>query len=278
VGRIESDYYNFMDYDPVLTRKVLSYYVPMFAGRSPVLELGCGRGEFLELLTGAGIKASGIDNDEGMVELARASGVEVAVGDAVEALHVDPAPGPYGGIFCSHFLEHLPTESVQRVLEGVRRTLQPGGTFIAVVPNPACYSVLSRDFWRDPTHVRFYEPSLIAFLCTQAGLTVESIGENPQNHPGPPPENLPEQRTFVHPGLEDAIQEWLRLASNHSGIRLPGRGKAEWEQVGALSHLLSMLNERLTEIGEALRSFEHIYSKMLWTMYPSNDVYVVARG
>src|SRR5829696_4851331 len=91
------------------------------------------------------------------------------------------------------------------LLAGVRRVLAPGGRFVAVTPNPACYAVLSHDFWRDPTHVRFYDLPLLEFLCRQAGLTVESTGTNPANHPGPPPEYLvPEP--LVHPPVGDLVE------------------------------------------------------------------------
>ena len=87
----------------------------------------------------------------------------------------------------------------------VRRVLAPGGRFVAVTPNPACYAVLSHDFWRDPTHVRFYDLPLLEFLCRQAGLEVEETGTNPANHPGPPPEYLgPEP--VVHPPLDDLVE------------------------------------------------------------------------
>jgi trans-aconitate methyltransferase len=77
VTRLESDYYSYMDFDPEHTREVLRHYVPMFEDKSPVLELGCGRGEFLGLLDAAGIKAQGVDSDEGMVDAARRVGLDV---------------------------------------------------------------------------------------------------------------------------------------------------------------------------------------------------------
>ena len=84
--RLESDYYSYMDFDPEHTREVLRHYVPMFEDRSPVLELGCGRGEFLGLLDGAGVKAQGVDSDEGMVEAARRIGRDVVCDDAIAFL------------------------------------------------------------------------------------------------------------------------------------------------------------------------------------------------
>src|SRR5438093_915736 len=95
---------------------------------------------------------------------------------------ISPAPvssgttssgGPFGGVFCARVVEPLAAEQVVRMLAGVRRCLLPGGRFVAATPNPACYPVLTHDFWRDPTHVRFYDVPLLEFLCRQAGLEVE---------------------------------------------------------------------------------------------------------
>ena len=88
--RLESDYYSYMDFDPEHTREVLRHYVPMFEDNNPVLELGCGRGEFLGLLDEKGIKAEGVDSDDGMVEAARTKGLDVVCGDAIAFLNGDP--------------------------------------------------------------------------------------------------------------------------------------------------------------------------------------------
>jgi len=95
VSRLESDYYAYMDFDPhgAHAREVQWFYVEMFTDLAPVLDLGCGRGEFLSLLDDAGIKGQGVGSDDGMVEKARARGFEVACEDAIEYLHGDPAPG-----------------------------------------------------------------------------------------------------------------------------------------------------------------------------------------
>jgi len=71
----------------------LTELLEMFTDLAPVLDLGCGRGEFLSLLDDAGIKGQGVGSDDGMVEKARARGFEVACEDAIEYLHGDPAPG-----------------------------------------------------------------------------------------------------------------------------------------------------------------------------------------
>ena len=105
--QVESDREASADPGPERARGVLRHYLPMFEDRSPVLELGCGGGEFLGLLDEQGIKAEGVDADEGMVESARARGLDVVRGDPVAFLNGEPAPGPYQGVFCAHLVEHL---------------------------------------------------------------------------------------------------------------------------------------------------------------------------
>ena len=279
--RLESDYYSYMDFDPEHTREVLRHYVPMFEDKSPVLELGCGRGEFLGLLDEKGIKAEGVDSDDGMVEAAKSRGLDVVGGDAIAFLSGEPAPGPYQGVFCAHFVEHLTPDQVRELLAGVRRVLAPGGRFVAVTPNPACYAVLSHDFWRDPTHVRFYDLPLLEFLCRQAGLEVEATGTNPANHPGPPPEYLgPEP--VVHPPLDDLVERAmgkLRASLDHrdrKGRVTDHRHDPEWAY--ELAHVVKVLAGRLQETTEALREVRRAHDKLVWGLYQSNETYVVARG
>jgi SAM-dependent methyltransferase len=280
VTRLESDYYSYMDFDPEHTREVLRHYVPMFEDKNPVLELGCGRGEFLALLDAAGIKAQGVDSDEGMVDAARRVGLDVVCADAIAFLHGDPAPGPYEGVFCAHLVEHLDPSQVRELLAGVRRVLAPGGRFVAVTPNPACYAVLSHDFWRDPTHVRFYDLPLLEFLCRQAGLEVEATGTNPANHPGPPPEYLgPEP--VVHPPLGDLVEQatsTLRASLGHHDRKGRANDPHDPEWAFQLAHLVKVLADRLQETTETLREVRRAHDKLVWGLYQSNETYVVARG
>jgi SAM-dependent methyltransferase len=280
VTRVESDYYSYMEFDPDHTREVLAHYVPLFKEKAPVLELGCGRGEFLGLLAAAGVEAKGVDSDEGMVEKARAEGLDVVCADAVAFLHGDPPPGPYQGVFCAHFVEHLTPSQVHELLEGVRRVLAPGGRFVAVTPNPACYAVLSHDFWRDPTHVRFYDLPLLEFLCRQAGLEVERTATNPANHPGPPPEYLAPE-PVVHPPVEDLIGKAMQTVKESLSHR-DRRGRATGDGHEArwafeLAHIVSVLAGRLQETTETLREVRRAHDKLVWGLYQSNETYVVAR-
>ncbi len=271
MSRVESDYYAFMGFDPEHSRAGLRHYLPWF-DRGPVLELACGRGEFLDLLRSAGIAGEGIDLDEGMVGAARAAGHDVELADALTGLRRRPDASVHG-VFSAHFAEHLSPQDLQDVVEQSARVLRPGGHFVAATPNAACLSVLGHDFWRDPTHVRFYDPRLLAFFCDAAGLEVVETGGNPLNSAGPPPASLPPE-TRVDPDLRPAVVAAVQRVTTD-----PSTGRSDpgspWHVFG---HLLGVLEERLratqSELGELRRS----YAALLGQLYPSNEVYVVARA
>ena len=282
--RLESDYYEYMGFDPENHRQVLSFYLPKLAGHAPVLELGPGPGVFLEMLAEAGVEARGVDVDEGMVKRAQERGLDVVAGDALEYLHGTAAPGTYQGVFCSHFLEHLTPEQVIRLLEGVRRVLAPGGRFLASTPNAACYAVLTHDFWRDPTHVRFYDLKLLTFLCEAAGLRVEEAGTNPANHPGPPPHlRFSAGEVTAYPPLADLIQQAAAKASaalEHGGDGQPVRQLRPHDSAGVqeLAHLLGVVEERVRCAEDQLRKLATAYENLIRTLYESNEIYVMARA
>jgi SAM-dependent methyltransferase len=263
--RLESDYYSYMGYDPANAKAGLAHYLPFF-DRGPVLELACGRGEFLELLRDSGIEGEGVDADDGMVEQAVRAGLNVSLGDAVSALEQRP-DSALGGVFSAHFAEHLQPEVLEHVIAESARALAPGGVFIAATPNAACLSVLGHDFWRDPTHVRFYDPRLLAFYCAKAGLEVVETGGNPLNHPGPPPESLPPP-AHVDPDLRGEMV----AAIQHIHDRKHGE---DWQAFG---HFLGVLEERLRATQEELVGLRRSYAHLLVRLYPSNEVYVVARA
>jgi SAM-dependent methyltransferase len=265
VTRLESDYYDYMGYDPANSKHGLAHYVPYFSG-GPVLELACGRGEFLELLRDAGIEGIGVDLDEGMVEAAQRAGLDVQHGDAIAALE-QRADDSLQGVFSAHFAEHLQPDVLEHVIAQSARALAPGGVFIAATPNAGCLSVLGYDFWRDPTHVRFYEPRLLAFYCAKAGMEVVETGGNPRNQPGPPPEALAPD-THVDPDLRDAIVTTIQQIADR-------KHSQDWQAFG---HYLGVLEERLRVTQEELAAVRRSYAHLLDRLYPSNEVYVVARA
>jgi SAM-dependent methyltransferase len=270
LSTLESDYYAFMGYGGDHSRAGLAHYVRFFRS-GPVLELACGRGELLGLLRGAGLRVSGVDIDEGMVALAREDGHDVVLGDAVTHLEAQPAGG-LGGVFCAHFLEHLEPAGVRRVYAAAARALRPGGVFVAAVPSAASLSVLRYDFWRDPTHVRFYDPMLLAFFADQAGLVVTESGGNPYNDPGPPPPTVPAE-LGAQTSLADAVATLTGLARRVHRADRPDPRVELWLH---LSHLLGQLDRRLQEVQHQNAELRAAYRRLLGELYPSSEVYVVA--
>jgi glycosyltransferase involved in cell wall biosynthesis/SAM-dependent methyltransferase len=143
-------------------------YLDVIGDREPVLDAGCGRGEFLDLLAGAGKAFIGVDLDPTMVERCREKGYEtVELGDAVEVLE-RTEPGSLGAIFCAQVIEHMPFESLQRFLELGLSRLKPGGLMIAETVNPHSARAL-KSFWVDPTHQHPLFPEVMLSLCETIG-------------------------------------------------------------------------------------------------------------
>jgi SAM-dependent methyltransferase len=143
-------------------------YLALVADHEPVLDVGCGRGEFLTLLAAEGIAARGVDGDAGMVARCRALSLDVERGDVNEHLAGLP-DGSLGTIFSAQVIEHLPHEDLRRLLELSLRKLVPGGLFIAETVNPHRISSL-KTFWVDLTHQHPIFPEVALAICAIAGF------------------------------------------------------------------------------------------------------------
>jgi SAM-dependent methyltransferase len=151
-------------------REHLSDYVPHFERQGPVLELGSGRGEFLELLRDAGIPARGVDSNARAVAECRSRGLEVAQGDLLDALRAEPE-GSLGGVFAAQVAEHLPPAVLQDVLREAHRVLRPAGLLVLETVNPRSAIGFLEVYIRDLTHERPLHPDTLSFLAGAAGFT-----------------------------------------------------------------------------------------------------------
>jgi O-antigen chain-terminating methyltransferase len=179
-----------------VVRERQSVYVGDFREAAPVLDLGCGRGEFLELLREAGVEARGIDIDPDMVEQCRADGLAVEVGDVLAYL-ASLDDGTLGGIFAAHVFEHLKPSVLFRLLELAATKLRSGGLLVAETPNPLSLYALA-NFSSDLSHEQPLHPATLEFLVRQAGFReakVRFLGPMPERErlrPVP----LPAERAF----------------------------------------------------------------------------------
>ncbi|MBK9180864.1 MAG: methyltransferase domain-containing protein [Acidimicrobiales bacterium] len=144
-------------------------YLDLLRHHQPVLDVGCGRGELLEVLRAEGIEGSGIDLDAGMVEVARAKGLDVHRADVLAHLRSLPE-GSLGAVVSLQVIEHLPFEVLVEFVDLAVSRLRPGGLFVAETPNPTALIVLGHSYILDPSHVWPIHPSLAAFLCERAGF------------------------------------------------------------------------------------------------------------
>jgi SAM-dependent methyltransferase len=150
-------------------RRRLADYVPDFAGASGVLDVGCGRGEFLDLLREAGVTAKGLDLNHEMVEVCRARGLEADEGDALGYLRAQP-DGSVGGLFAAQVVEHLDPSYLMRVLDAAYHALRPGSRIVLETINPACWVAFFESYIRDLTHVRPIHPDTLEYLLTASGF------------------------------------------------------------------------------------------------------------
>jgi SAM-dependent methyltransferase len=145
-------------------------YLPCFEGRSDVLDVGCGRGEFVALLVAHGIAARGIDSNHEMVEVCRGRGLEVSEADAVGHLSgLDD--GALGGIFAAQVVEHLEPGYLLRFLELAFHKLRPGGRIVLETLNPACWVAFFESYIRDITHAWPLHPETLKYLVVASGFT-----------------------------------------------------------------------------------------------------------
>ncbi len=146
-----------------------SEYVPLFEGASDVLDVGCGRGEFLDLLREAGIAARGVDANPEMVAACRDRGLEATAGDALETLEALP-DGALGGLFSAQVVEHLPPDTLVRLIRVAWRKLRPGSTIAIETINPACWLAFFETYLRDFTHVQPLHPETLRYLLAASGF------------------------------------------------------------------------------------------------------------
>jgi SAM-dependent methyltransferase len=155
--------------DAIRTRQ--EFYLPFFANAGgDVLDVGCGRGEFIELLNAQGIPARGIDLNHEMAESCRARGLNVVEADAVGYLRsIDDSS--LGGVFAAQVVEHLEPSYLLRFLDLAFAKLRPGGTLVLETLNPACWTAFFESYIRDITHRWPLHPETLKYLVSASGFT-----------------------------------------------------------------------------------------------------------
>jgi O-antigen chain-terminating methyltransferase len=139
-----------------------------------VLDLGCGRGEWLELMKQQGHHAIGVDKNFAFVHACRAIGLDVVHDDMLNYLRNQPGE-KFDVITGFHIIEHLPFRVMLKVFDECQRLLKPGGLMIFETPNPENMLVSTLHFHLDHTHQRPLVPDLLAFIARQKGFSKAEI-------------------------------------------------------------------------------------------------------
>jgi O-antigen chain-terminating methyltransferase len=149
-------------------------YLPMLptliTQSAPLIDLGCGRGEWLKVVRDHGLPAIGVDSNAVCIAECREENLEVLQDDLLDFLTSRPNAS-VGTYTLFQVLEHLPFPVLVNALREMRRTLVPGGRLIAEVPNAKNLRVSAGTFWIDPTHQRPLYPELLMFLATEVGFS-----------------------------------------------------------------------------------------------------------
>lgn len=136
----------------------------------PLIDFGCGRGEWLEVLRDQGLPARGYDSNVVCVDECSRKGLQVEHGNLVDVLNSLPDES-VGAVTFFQVFEHLPFSVLEDVMRSCRRVLKAGGVLIAEVPNSENLSVGSSTFWIDPTHERPLHPEVLRFLARKIGFS-----------------------------------------------------------------------------------------------------------
>jgi 2-polyprenyl-3-methyl-5-hydroxy-6-metoxy-1,4-benzoquinol methylase len=190
-----------------LIKSRLKDYVQYFSNASkPVLDIGCGRGEFLSLLTESNIPCKGIDLDEAMVATCKDKHLPVEFGNALHYLSA-VEDGSIGGVIGIQIVEHLTKTQLEELFSLCKRKVTTGGKILFETINPGSLTALSHNFFKDPTHVWPLHPETLRFMMEMKGLaTVEILYRSPY------PENAllaeVETSSFLPPRWNALLERW----------------------------------------------------------------------
>jgi 2-polyprenyl-3-methyl-5-hydroxy-6-metoxy-1,4-benzoquinol methylase len=198
-------------------REKLRTYVPLFAGASDVLDVGCGRGEFLALLKAAGVTARGVDTNQEMVATACERGLDVVQGDVLAYLESLP-DGSLGGLMAAQVVEHLTPPYLTRLLGTAFQKLRSGAPLIVETINPACWLAFFSSYIRDFTHVQPVHPETLQYLLQASGF-----GRVTLQYSQPVPEHMKMQPVDVAAlaaagGEAAAVAQMARVVNANAAI------------------------------------------------------------
>jgi SAM-dependent methyltransferase len=155
-------------------RRRVEEYLPLLSSVNDVVDIGCGRGELLDLLQAEGVRARGVDANPAMVEVCEGRGLRAEQGDALAFLARQP-DASIGGLIAIQVVEHFPPGYLVRFLETAFHKLRPGAPIVLETLNPACWLAFFETYVRDPTHQQPLHPDTLRFLVQASGFSAVDV-------------------------------------------------------------------------------------------------------
>ena len=238
------------------------------------LDLGCGRGEWLELLKDNQFSATGIDLDDGMLSACRSCSLNVQTGDAIA--HLKSLPNDSLSIVSGfHIAEHLSLDDLQTLIKEALRALKPAGLLILEAPNTENLVVGTSSFYLDPTHQRPLPSALLSFLASHLGFAraktlgvQESIPLREEHGPTSLFAVLsgvsPDYAVIAQKAAEPKLIQAFDIAFNKEyGLTLEMLANRYQERFDAMERKTQLLEARLNRIWKLLEPFK--WAKSLFT-------------
>ncbi|MBP6037969.1 MAG: class I SAM-dependent methyltransferase [Candidatus Saccharimonas sp.] len=142
--------------------------------KKPVVDIGCGRGEFLKVLKDSNLHGIGIDMNKDMVDRAKALGFDAIQTDALSYL-ASLKSASIAVVTGFHIVEHIPFESLMHIFAECYRAVDRGGFVLFETPNSHSLNVGANTFYTDPSHIRPVPPELLSFMLEYVGFKPEIV-------------------------------------------------------------------------------------------------------
>lgn len=266
-----------------LIKARLSAYLPFVEPllkiypQAQAIDLGCGRGEWLELLGASGFQIRGVDMDAGMLEACKSLNLNADLMDAITALQQLPTQSQ-AVVSAFHVVEHIPFDALLILVQEARRVLLPAGLLILETPNPENLIVGTSNFYLDPTHTKPLPPLLLEFLPEFVGgyAKIKTIGlQEPMTSPSSEPVLLdvfngvsPDYALIAQRDAPEAIAEAVSDAFFiNRGMSLTSVSKRFEEQLRLkLLHIERRADEALSIAQRSEQALVSIYASTSWRM------------
>jgi len=241
---LDYDFLRYTGVTPSVQRQNQKFYLPFFQGCQRVADVGCGDGDFVELLCEQGLDAFGVDSDPIAVQHLRERQVPVVEADVVTYLK-STEPESLDGIFSAHLVEHLPYQAVYELIHYAHRALKPCGKIVLTTPNARALVSHLEMYWMHFGHVAFYHPRLLCFFLHRVGFQNEVWGENP----APPHPLSGESFIYEVPGNDFEIPVyWEAVPANRSLSKWRGVLRLRLARLLGLDDVVRQTNLRLQQL------------------------------